>query len=243
MKKLIIFIIGFLLSIVNLPAQEVKICVQTGCGFYNMGTMSSVTNDLLHQLPFEAKILSNYPPYYYYQPMIKLSFKNFDFGFVYTFQTTGSVISSKDYSGEYRLDSKINGYSPGIILSSIINDYESFKVGLFLQSGMNFSKLKMNEYLQVDTMVNRSNIKFRANSFYFEPGMYLAYTKNNISFELNIGYFKEIRIGDYEMEKGSGRIVVKKNFYDSDVWDGFRLGVTFSYTLFKKTEDKTLKTQ
>jgi len=228
-------IIGLTFCFQSLEAQDIKFCFQTGYGFYNMSSLKKITKESFEKLPFEAKIISNYPPYHYYQPMIKFSIENFDFGFIYLFQTTGSRISSKDYSGEYRFDSKINCNSPGIIINGIIKDYNILKIALVLQTGVNISVLKMNEYLRIDPLTNTTDQKFTAISFYFEPGINLIYPWNHINFELNIGYKKEMFRNDFSL-KGADQnsIPVKKDFIDPDIWDGLRLGITISYTLMKK---------
>jgi hypothetical protein len=239
MKYIFSFAFIFPFCFLNLKAQDIKLCFQSGLGFYNMSSFKAITQESYEALPFEAKIISNYPPYFYYQPMIKLGFKNFEFGFLYLYQTTGSRISSADYSGEYRLDTRINCNSPGIIFNGNIKDYKTIRLGLSLKAGMNFSEFKLNESLRIDTVTNTSNYRLTAKSGYFEPGFYCVYPKNRISLKLNIGYYKEIFKNDYSLnEPGMGVISVKKDFTDSDIWDGFRIGVTFSYTILKKTDIK-----
>ena len=149
MKRKIAFIAAFLLYISSLVAQDVKIGLQTGYGFYNMTTLSSLTNDILQQLPFDAKIISNYPPYIYYQPRVIFSSNNLEYGFSYTFLTTGSRISSKDYSGEYKFDTSIDGNCLGFILGSKSNTFERFNFGYSLTMGVNFTTFKVMEILKI----------------------------------------------------------------------------------------------
>lgn len=239
MKLKLLLVLGITSLVLSLEAQNFKLCLQTGYGFYNMSTFSQLTNQVHNGLPFESKIISNYPAYHYYQPMIKLSKNNFDFGLVYLFQTTGSRISSADYSGEYKFDTKINSHSPGIISSGIILDYNKIKIGLSMQAGLIFSTLKVNEYFRIDTIANNEEYKYTSNSIYCEPGINCIYTLNNLGFEFNVGYFKEVLRFDYSYAgSGSGNIPVKKKLYDSDVWDGIRVGITFSYKLNKNKTDK-----
>ncbi|MDP4273493.1 MAG: hypothetical protein Q8907_04365 [Bacteroidota bacterium] len=83
-------------------------------------------------------------------------------------------------------------------------------------------------------MKTSKNYKFSANSFYFEPGFNIVFSRDRISLELNIGYQKEFIRFDFEQIRGDDyTIQVKKKFADSDIWDGLRTGVTISYTLFK----------
>ena len=220
-------------------AQNIKLGLQTGYGFYNMSSLKDVSKNALNQLPFEAKIVSDYPPYFYYQPTIRFSKNNFEYGITYLFQTTGSRISSKDYSGEYRFDTKINSNGPGIFIDGIIADNKDFETGLFLQAGINLSKLKVNEYLQIDSLTNSTDYKFTSHSFYLEPGINFSYSINHICFELNFGYHKEMsRINFSQSGSNSNEIPLKTDFLEGDMWDGFRLGITFSYILFTSNESE-----
>jgi hypothetical protein len=215
-----------------IEAQDFKICYQTGYGFYDMSSFSAITERINAQFAFETKIISNYPAYFYYQPMIKLSFQNVETGLLYLFQTSGSRVSSKDYSGEYRFDTHINCNSMGIIINPLLKDYNKIKLYLTFEAGMNFSTLKAEEYFQLNTTVNRSDDEFTSQSFYFEPGFNLSYEWKRLNFECNIGYFKEFSRKNYTMVGDSrNEIEVDKNFADADVWDGFRSGLTVSYTL------------
>ena len=88
--------------------------------------------------------------------------------------------------------------------------------------------MKLNEYLQVDTLVNNVDYKLKSKSLYFEPGIQLIYPKDNWGIEFNVGYYKEFLRQDYSGENNS------LSFADLDMWDGLRIGLTFSYTLMKK---------
>jgi hypothetical protein len=217
----------------SIGAQELKLCFQTGYGLYNMESLKQITQKAFVRLPFEAKIISNYPPYHYYQPMIKLANKNFEYGLIYLFQTTGSRISSKDYSGEYRFDSKINCNSPGIFLSGYAQINKNIKMGLFLQAGINFSTLKVNEFLQIDTIIGNHDYEFNSHCFFIEPGINLSYSWIHICFEIDFGYCKEFLRNDFsESGESQNRILFKKDYLNFDMWDGMRIGATISYTLF-----------
>lgn len=241
MKFKLLLVLGITSLVLNLEAQNFKFSFQTGYGFYNMSTFSYLTTQVQSRLPFESKIISNYPLYHYYQPMVKFSKNNVDIGLVYLFQTTGSRISSADYSGEYTFDTKINSHSPGIILGVILKDYNKIKIGFNMQTGVCFSALKVNEYFRIDTAVNNAEYKYKANSIYCEPGINCIYTVNSMGFEFNVGYFKEVLRSDYShVGSGSADIPVNKELYDPDVWDGVRVGITFSYKLNNnKTDEKS----
>ena len=232
MKYTLIFLFFVFSSLFRLDGQKMKVSFQTGYGFYNMHSFSDITSQVYTDLSFPSKIISNYPAWHYYQPVVKLSYGKFDFGITYLYEATGSKISSKDYSGEYRFDTRVNSKSPGIILEEIITDNYRYKTGLFLLAGVNFSSLKMNEFLRIGQEVQQSEVKFESMSFYLEPGLKFIFPVRRFSLEANIGYFKELHRQDYSMISASqNKLLVNKNDGETDIWDGLRIGLGVSFTL------------
>ena len=216
----------------NIVAQNLQFGFQYGIGIYNMNSLKSVTEKTYDQLPFESKIISNYPVYFYYEPILKLLYKDLNFGILYTYQSTGSRISSKDYSGEYKFDSRIYSNSPGLYVSYNMNHDLKYRFALFSEIGINITKLNMNESINVDTVIN-NNYKFFTNSYYFKPGIVFSYKLKKLCFDISVGYFKEFKRNNFNL-KGDpeAELPVKTKFLDSDIWDGFRFGITVSYTIF-----------
>lgn len=231
MQKKILLIV-FILFIVNanLFAQKVELGFQTGYGFYNMSSIRNITNETFAQLPFEAKIISNCPPFLYYQPRIAIPKAKMKYGLIYTYQSTGSRVSSKDYSGEYKFDARIYSHSPGAFIN-IYRHKGTIIFGLFSEVGVNFNTLKLNEYVKIDTIANNQEYTFTSTSYYVKPGVNFIYPWNKYSMELNVGLYKEFLKGD--LSNGESYIPVKTNILDSDMWDGLRIGLIFSYNLTK----------
>lgn len=232
MFKLTIFLSLFMCFAV-VQAQNIKFSFQTGYGFYNMNTLKDITNDAIDDVSFESKIISNYPPYNYYQPMIILVNNNFELGFLYLFQTTGSRISSKDYSGEYTFDSKIKSNSPGIMLGYIIKNDNNISIGLNVQVGYTFNTLVFNESLKLnDQLASEDESILSSQNPYFKPNLDISYNWNQFSGSINLGYFKEFFRNNYTLDEArENEIPVKTKFSDSDIWDGVRIGISISYTL------------
>lgn len=232
-RFLLVFAICFCIHSLN--AQDLKISFQTGYGFYNMSTFKDITKDANENLAFETKIISNYPPYIYYQPMFILTINRLDIGVLYLFQTSGSRISSKDYSGEYLFDSKINSNGPGIILGYKIKKYENISIALNVQVGYTFNTLKFNESLKLDDqIVSEDENKFTSQNPYFKPNLDISYNWNRLSGSINLGYFKEFLRNNYTLEGArENEIPVETKFTESDIWDGMRIGISFSYIIIK----------
>ncbi len=223
---------------ISANAQDIKVSIQTGYGFYNMSSFSNITDDIYENLPFESKIISNYPPYIYYQPMFIFTINRLDIGVYYLFQTSGSRISSKDYSGEYLFDSKINSNSSGIILGYRIKKYENISIGLNVQVGYTFNTLEFHESLKLNEQIlSEDENTLTSQNPYFKPNLDISYNWNRLSGSINLGYFKEFLRNNYSLEGArENEILVETKFTESDIWDGFRIGISFSYTILKNNE-------
>jgi hypothetical protein len=230
-KKILLFTLIFTITLYS-KAQEIRLCFQSGYGYYNMKSLSDITEGIFYKLPFQSKIIANYPSFYYFQPMVKLCFTHFNIGITWSYQSTGSRISSKDYSGEYRFDSRIYSRSPGIIVNGILFRSHNFGTGLLLQLGKNFTTLKMSEFIEIDTTKTSNDYNFSTVSYYYEPGFNIFYTLKSFNFEISVGYYKEFKRKDFQqIGTIQNKIGLKKS--NNDMWDGFRLGATLSFTIFK----------
>ncbi len=232
MKENIIIIISLLFSI-NIYAQEIQYGIGTGIGSYNMGDLKKINNEVLQNLPFESKIVSNFPSFFYYQPSIILREKNFGFGICYKFESTGSRISSSDYSGEYRYDMIIYSNSPCFIAVYDISVSNNIRIGLYALAGLVFTNLKMNEYLHViDTTLTNSTYKFNAQNEIVEPGFSVNYNLKNIGLMLNLGYLIQTKDGSFSTnnDQNSNTNSIKPN------WNGYRIGLTFFYNIASKNK-------
>lgn len=230
--------LALFLSIASSNAQDLKISFQTGYGFYDMNTFKDITKDANESLAFETKIISNYPPYNYYQPMIIIVNNKLELGFFYLFQTTGSRISSVDYSGEYLFDSKINSHSPGILIGYEIKEYDKISIGLNVLVGFTFNTLKFNESLKLNKeLVSDEENTLTSENPYFKPNLKITYSINRFSSSINVGYLKEFFRNNYTLEGArANHIPVETKFSESDIWDGIRIGISFSYTMIKNKE-------
>jgi len=60
-------------------------------------------------------VVKDFPPYLYFQPELSWGNDTFSIGICDAFQSTGARISVKDYSGEYRMESRIKSHAPAIL--------------------------------------------------------------------------------------------------------------------------------
>jgi hypothetical protein len=216
-------ILGLILTLIPscLFSQAIKIGFQSGLGTYNMKDLQNFNKSLLRNLPFDTRIVAEFPSYWYYQPSIAVELNNLSIGILCFYNSTGSRISGKDYSGEYYLDMKIHTNSPGIFIETDLASVSRLKFSFTSGIGFLFSRLNINEHLKVgDNILTNDDYNFKSRNYYFQPGCKASYSWKSISFEINNGYL--IQFGDRVF---FGK--VKPN------WDGFRIGISVLY-YFKK---------
>ena len=117
MLKIFPIIALFVITSLAGYSQSLDAGFQLGTGFYSMSGLKSINNEVVRSLQFDSEIVSDFPPYFAYRPFILFNFGSYKFGIRYTFNSTGSRVSSKDYSGEYRFDMKIR--SPSFLSTCI----------------------------------------------------------------------------------------------------------------------------
>jgi len=237
----ILFLLVLVLALDNyIYSQDLKVGFTTGIGTYSMSDLKTINTAISQSLPFDTQVVSDFPPYLYYQPTVVMKFADFSFGFVYTFQSTGSRLSGKDYSGEYHFDMKVNSNNPGIYVEINMLAKQKYKFSIYSNAGLVFSNLKMSEYFNLqDTVLTDASNKYKALNYYVEPGIKATYSLSpEFSFAVNAGYF--IQFGDKGFYKESNKDYILMDPTNQKPlnpgWNGFRVGVTAYYALHKKVK-------
>ena len=215
-------------------SQSYKFGMQWGIGSYSMSDLKTINDLATPNIPFDTKIVSNFPLFFYYRPTFLMVFDDYSVGLVNTFQSTGSRISAKDYSGEYRFDMKVNSNCPGIYFERNISSYNNVQVLFYTILGCSFSKLTINEYYNVfDSTITNDNIKFKSLNFYCEPGINLKYPMKPFCIGLNSGYFVSFGKQAFYTDNNKDHILSnsRSNKPITPDWNGFRLGLSLYYIL------------
>ena len=235
MKKVFLSLV-ILISTGFLWSQEVKTGIQYGIAFSSMEELRVLDLQIKATIPFSTKIVADFPGYWYYKPMIKLAYKKFSVGIEYTFNSTGSRISGKDYSGEYLLDMRIRRNSPGIFAEYYLHSFKNFGIWISSSGGILFTSLTLKQDLSViNTSLTNNSFSFKAKNYFFQPGAKLVYPWHSFDFEFNAGYLIELGSGALHEEKDSRQLLVNM-VSDEPIkpgWNGFILGFTINYTLKK----------
>jgi hypothetical protein len=233
MKKIIQIIFFFSILAVNGIAQQVSVGFQTGTGTYSMKGLKEINEIVKQDLPFDTKIVANFPPFLNYGSVIMISTSKANYGLMYTFQSTGSRISGKDYSGEYRFDMKINSSSPAIYEEVNIGTAGIIKCYIYSATGLLFSNLQMDEYLNVfdDEVINETS-KFKSLNFFLESGLKFTCPVKFLDIGINAGYL--LQVGKKSFHSVDNKNNILGNPINGEPvkpgWDGFRGGLSVFYT-------------
>lgn len=211
----------------NFIAQEIQIGFGSGLGSYKMDDLKKMNNLVVKSIPFQTKIVSDFPSYWYYCPYLVFKGKSASFGLFYNYESTGSRISSADYSGEFRLDMKIHSNSTGFIIGYDIRVFSNFYLGIYSILGLGFTDLKVNEYLQTGDDSYMHTSKFNIMSEIIEPGVNLNYKSKFVGVKMKFGYLFQAKYNSFTAGKNSG--INLDN--DKPNWNGYRIGLSLYYPL------------
>lgn len=224
MKKIISIIIFILL--VYSSFSQLIIEAGYGIGSYSLNDMRDMNSTILKNLPVKGKITDDFPmqPFYnigiLYQATDLLSF-----GISGSFNTTGSRISYKDYSGELQVDNILTSWSPGVaarlkLINKAVNLYGETRISYA------FSKLEMKEKI----ITYNDKKSFKSGAIQAEPKLRLAYNTGSIEFGANAGYL--IDTGSKNRLVGNRDAFLQFNDTKKPVktnWSGIRLSASVCY--------------
>ena len=234
MKKKYILTIILVFTAICGYSQKFGVGFQVGHGSYSMSGLKSINSYVVHNVPIKTKIVSDFPAYWYYKPSISLNYENFSIGLLSIFQSTGSRVSAKDYSGEYRFDLKVKSHNPGIYGETALFTKPKMQLTISSIVGVSWSKLKMEEYTIIyDEVLTNEKIDFKAFSYYVEPGFNFYYRIYFMIVGINAGYFLPLEKEEFYTNDNKDHMLMspQTNQPIKPDWNGFRVGLSFRYVL------------
>ncbi len=230
----------FLLAGLPCMSQQIETGIQGGLGCYSMKDLKEINEITVKLIPFDTKLVHDFPPYFYYRPFILLKLKKISFGPVFTFQSTGSRISARDYSGEYLLDMVVSSNGPGIYDEIVLFDHNNLHYSFYSTFGALFSNLKMKESLVVnEESLTDEKYKFKSFNYYLEAGLKISYSYKFLDYGFSAGF--QIQAGDgsfrYSENKDTKLINTETNNPVRPGWNGFRAGLSVSYCFPQSSEN------
>jgi len=234
MKQVFLIVILILILPLQGKSQRIVAGIESGMGAFSMKGLKEFNEIGMQEVPFDTKVVEDFPMYFYYRPYILLNINNVSFGPVYTFQSTGSRVSAKDYSGEYRFDMIVNSSAPGIY--GEVNLYQFNKIHSTLTSifGFLFSNLRMKEFLKVqEEVLTDESYKFKSFNLFLEPGFKISYPVRFLNFGINAGYQIQFGIKSFHLTDNKDAKLINPESGDpvKPDWNGFRVGLSVSCLL------------
>ena len=216
-----------------LKSQKVLFGLECGLGTYSMDGLKEINKTIPPQLGFNVKTVDDFPPTFYYRPFLSLNFGMVKAGFMHTFLSSGSRISAKDYSGEYRFDIIGTTHSPALHLDLKMNKNRSINSYLRVQGGINFTKLRLEEYLELNKeILSNQDYKLKSSNLFLEPAFYIGTKYKKIDLALTIGY--HLLLSDNALKENNTENELKNPKNGNSItpnWDGVRTGLTIGYEL------------
>lgn len=237
-KVTIIVLSGMLLAS-SVDAQKISIGLDSGVGSYAMTDLHNFNSSLVSLLVFDAKVTSDFPSYWYYRPFVKFQMRKFTIGINLGYESTGSRVSSSDYSGSCKMDTKISAFSPALSLEYSLANLYGVKASVGVNTGTHFTKFKYSEELLMKdgTMLADNSVSKKSDSngeFFVEPQAELSYGLLWFTVAARAGYsysYSSLIIDELTLNG-----LVKAPSVD---WSGYRFGLSLSYSIFdwsKKVE-------
>lgn len=237
------FIIVILIFGINfISSQELVLEYEQGLGSYAMDDLKGLNEVVMEGIPLNIKLVNDFPMYWYFRPKAGIKISRFETGVEYSFQSTGSRISAKDYSGEYHFDTRVKSHSPGLYMRYLLATTGRIGFKVQVLGGIIISKLELNEFLEVypETLIDESQ-NYTGQNYYVEPGLSIVYPLPKINLALNLGY--NFQYGDQAFYADKNKDYVLQNMNTGDTykpdWSGIRVGILVSYNLALKNNQPT----
>jgi hypothetical protein len=206
-------------------AQKIRIELGSGIAGYSMTDLKSLNDLALKNLPIEGKITDNFPSQPYETVTISSHiWKAFIVGITGSYYTTGSRVSYKDYSGEYRFDNVLSSYNPGILIGAKLYS-GAVDISLLTRTSYSFVNMKLKETIMDDSQTN----KFKSNSISVLPELKIARRIKMFEISLNSGYMYDFE-APYTFSDGNGKLRNSEtNKEIRNNWSGFRFSLNLGY--------------
>ncbi|MFN8207048.1 MAG: hypothetical protein U0T82_06515 [Bacteroidales bacterium] len=227
-KLILLFVLPFT-SLVSGYSQPFSLYVETGIGTYNMKNMRDLNSQILKDLPFEARAVYNFQPWFYYKLSGLFTHSlEWQSGPGLEIIAAGSRISRKDYSGEYRFDLKAYSFSPYYEVKRKVPLSDGWYGDLGALVGARMSNLFINEYFKLGTENDEDSQDLVSLNFFAGPSASFGKRIKSIILELNIGYEIDF-LKSGLMEQGNVENITFRHGKQLD-WSGFRFGLALGYS-------------
>lgn len=199
-----------------LPAQKFEIAAGMGYGACSMNDLKTLNEDIIKRLPFDSEVVDDFPAWFVY----RLSFaamigKSISLGALYTHSSSGSRVSSADYSGEYYFDTRLAANSVGIQFGFKAFQHRNFDVRVKAVAGTILTRVGFHENLEVQGSRLSDEYTMNSLSFYFDPEIGVHYRFGILGVAVFGGYRFDVK-GHLEYNGQKTNLTTN--------WSGFNAG-------------------
>ena len=228
---IILIVLSFRVS-AQTSTQAYEVSFQTGVGKYSMGGLKDINRSVMNNIPFKTELVDDFPAYIYYRPSIGLKLGLWCIGINYTFQSTGSRISTQDYSAEYKFDMKVKAHCPGVYVNLNFPTQKKMIFTLHANIGITYTELQTHEYFNLLSVTRVDNNEiFKAQNYYFEPDLSISFPVHFIELSINTGTMFEFGGNAYHLASNSSNILRNPSNGNEILpnWNGIRIGISVTY--------------
>lgn len=238
MKRIIVFILGCIVSVAQLQAQEFTAEYNLGYGTYRMSNMKEKLSGIKVEPDLVGlRATDNFSGYMLQDARIGFAWKKHHAGVLFSYMNTAGRNHLADYSGEFSAEIRLKGYKTGAFYRFTVADgvWGNMPLRPYVQlsTGMVANRLQSHTHLLIDgTPIVEFGEKMKGTNFFLEPaiGAQLRVCKY-AAVNLSIGYEWDPVRNMYD-EKTE-----LKNDAEAD-WSGLRVqaGLIFYMPLKNKTK-------
>ncbi len=192
-----------------------------------------VLNDIIAEaLPFNTTSADNFGPGLYFGASVNtMLFPGLMFGLGYQYNTTGSRIGTKDYSGFYCYDQILNGHFLYLEPAVIFEETSKYSFVLSFPSGAVFTRARLEEILSVSDRDEKSSEALSALSFAICPSLKASFpVKDCLSAFVSIGYMID-KGGKVHLNGNSNAVLRAGDRIVKTGWTGLRLSAGLNLNL------------
>ena len=234
MKRFFEYILIMMLLIPVEAIPQVSVGVFGGLGTYRMAKLKEINEVQTMTVPIEIREIDNFDPRLYIGASVNVKLTEVILlGMNYGFNSTGSRIGLKDYSGYYAYDQIVNGHLFGLEPEVIVWMHRYLTISVSVMSGVIFTSLEMREAMSIGTVKEEDSELFAAVSVPVYPAVKFSRTLyKKLSAQVSAGYSFDTG-GKVHLEGDEDAVIKINNTTVRTGWSGFRItaGLRFDFNL------------
>ena len=212
--------------------NDMYVSAYFGHGSYSMRNMSYMQRDLINDIGIDARINSDFPPYWLYGVSIARKYDDIRFGMNLENMSTGARSSLSDYSGQFYSDIVCKALKLGVFLEKdkwpLFRSKDKIMGGYRIEGGGLYNDIYIHQYAVLYDLLNgtvNQEIQLMSSTFYVEPALYASFGLGKQTYvQLSLGYMLNI-----PLEINIYTETARKD-YNVD-WAGYRLRLAIVHQL------------